>query len=167
LLCELAHPPLSSVIPDTHRTGYQAAALLDTLMSGHPTRTITCLFPPLGIATRQSTDVVAVEDKPIAMAMRFIRGHACEGINMKDVLRAVPQSRRRLETQFQRLFGRTPHEEILRMQLARAEQLLLQTGLPLPEIAERVGFKHSEYFSVAFKKHAGMPPSQYRAQHRA
>jgi LacI family transcriptional regulator len=136
-------------------------------MSGRPTRTGTCLFPPLGVAIRQSTDAVAVADRPIAKAMRFIRDHACEGINMKDVLQAVPQSRRRLETQFQRLFGRTPHEEILRVQLARAKQLLSQSGLPLREIAERAGFKHSEYFSVAFKQHAGMPPSQYRAQHRA
>jgi len=166
LLCELSHPSLTSVIPNTHRTGYQAAALLDALMSGGPARMETCLIPPIGIATRQSTDVVAVEDRSLAMAMRYIRDHACEGINMKDVLRAVPQSRRRLETQFQRHFGRTPHEEILRVQLARAKQLLIQSDLPLPEIAERAGFKHGEYFSVVFKKHVGMPPSQYRAGNR-
>lgn len=126
----------------------------------------TCLVPPIGIATRQSTDVVAVEDRATAMAMRFIRDHACDGINMKDVLRAVPQSRRRLENQFRRLFGRTPHGEILRVQLARARQLLLQSDLPLPVVAERAGFKHSEYFSVVFKKQVGLPPSQYRAQNR-
>src|SRR4051794_29566295 len=33
LICELPHPPLSSVAPDTNRTGYEAAALLDRLMS--------------------------------------------------------------------------------------------------------------------------------------
>ena len=45
-------------------------------------------------------------------------------------------------------------------------RLFVQPGLPLSEIAERAGFKHTEYFSVVFKKHAGMPPSQCRAQHR-
>ena len=166
LLCELSHPPLTSVIPNTHQTGYRAAALLDEMMSGRKARAETCLIPPLGIATRQSTDVVAVEDRATAMAMRYIREHACEGIKMKDVLRAVPQSRRRLESQFRRLFKRTPHEEILRVQVERAKHLLRQTDLPLPEVAERAGFKHGEYLSVVFKRLTGLPPSQYRAQHR-
>jgi LacI family transcriptional regulator len=166
LLCELSHPPLSSVIPNTHQTGYKAAALLDELMAGRPLAAATCLIPPIGIATRQSTDVVAVEDRTVAMAMRFIREHAFEGINVQDVLRAVPQSRRRLESQFQHFFGRTPHEEILRVQVERAKILLLQTDLPLPEVAERAGFKHSEYLSVVLKRLTGLPPGQYRAQHR-
>ncbi len=34
LACELAYPPLSSVIPDCRRIGYEAAALLDQLMKG-------------------------------------------------------------------------------------------------------------------------------------
>lgn len=166
LLCELSHPPLTSVIPNTQHTGYRAAALLGQLMSGRRMQPQTCLVPPLGIATRQSTDVVAVDDRSVALAMRFIREHACEGINMKDVLQAVPQSRRRLENQFRRFFGRTPHEEILRVQVEKAKHLLRQTDLALPEIAERAGFAHSEYLSVAFKRLAGLPPSQYRAGQR-
>jgi LacI family transcriptional regulator len=166
LLCELSHPPLSSVIPNTFRTGYQAAALLDEMMSGRKVQAITCLVPPMGIATRQSTDVVAVEDRGLAMAMRFIREHACEGINMKDVLRAVPQSRRRLESRFSQLFGHTPHEEILRVQLNRVKHLLVETDLALAEIAARTGFEHVEYLSVVFKRQVGQPPSQFRTQNR-
>ena len=45
LLCELSHPPLTSVIPNTYRTGYQAAALLASLMSGEPRRSDSCLVP--------------------------------------------------------------------------------------------------------------------------
>ena len=52
------------------------------------------------------------------------------------------------------------------VQLARAKQLLLQSDLPLPEIAERAGFKHGEYFSVVFKTQVGIPPSEYRAQNQ-
>ena len=167
LLCELSHPPLTSVIPNTYRTGYAAAAFLDEMMSGGASNLKSFLVPPIGVATRQSTDVVAVEDRGIAMAMRFIREHACEGINVKDVLRAAPQSRRSLESRFQRFFGRTPHEEILRVQLSRVKQLLVQTDLPLAEIAERAGFTHVEYLSVAFKKSVGMPPSQFRIQNRS
>jgi len=166
LLCELSDPPLTSLIPNTHRTGYDAAALLDELMSGKRPPAQAHLVPPVGVATRQSTDVVAIEDRSVAMAMRHIREHACDGINVKDVLRAAPQSRRRLESAFRRLFGRTPHEEILRLQLDRAKHLLVATDLPLSEIAERAGFAHVEYLSVVFKKQFGVPPSRYRARNR-
>ena len=141
------------------------AGLLDRMMAGAKSQAHTGLVPPLGIATRQSTDVVAVEDRRTAMAMRFIREHTCEGINMKDVLRAVPQSRRRLENRFRRFFGRMPHDEILRVQLDRVKRLLLETGLPLTEIATRAGFAHEEYLSVVFKKQVGLPPGKYRAKH--
>lgn len=167
LLCELSHPPMSSVIPNTHRTGYEAAALLDQMMAGHRIAGQTHLIAPLGIATRQSTDVLAIEDRHVARAVAYIRSHACAGITVDDVLRAVPQARRLLERRFKKLLGRTPHEEILRVQLDRVKALLAQTDLSLADVAERCGFAHVEYLSVVFKKKAGLPPSQYRAQHRA
>ena len=111
--------------------------------------------------------MLAIEDRHVARAVAYIRGHACNGIAVDDVLRAVPQARRLLERRFKKLLGRTPHEEILRVQLDRVKALLAQTDLSLSEIAERCGFAHVEYLSVVFKKKAGVPPSQYRAKHRA
>ncbi len=166
LLCELAHPPLSSVIPNTRRTGYEAAALLDALMAGGQARGETHLIPPLGVATRQSTDVLAIEDPHVSRAVRFIREHACDGINVQDVLRAVPQARRLLEARFRKLLGRTPHAEILRVQLQRVKQLLTETDLTIEVIAERTGFAHSEYLSVVFRREVGLPPGRFREQHR-
>src|SRR5690606_26395850 len=112
LLCELSEPPLTSIIPNTHRTGYEAARLLDEMMAGRSATGETHLIPPIGIATRQSTDVLAIDDPNVARAIHFIRQHACTGIKVKDVLRAVPHSRTLLEARFKRLLGRTPHEEI-------------------------------------------------------
>jgi LacI family transcriptional regulator len=93
----------------------------------------------------------------------MIREHACEGINVSDVLRAVPLSRRVLEQRFQKLLGRTPREEILQVRLARVKQLLGETELALYEIAERTGFEHVEYLSVVFKRETGVTPSAWRA----
>ena len=59
-----------------------------------------------------------------------------------------------------------PHEEILRVRLNRVKQLLTETDLPLEQIAERAGFPHVEYLSVAFRREVGMPPSQFRAKNR-
>jgi LacI family transcriptional regulator len=166
LLCDLTDPPMSSVILNTHRTGYQAAALLDRMMSGESVKAEAHLIEPLGIATRQSTDVLAIEDPDVVAAVRFIREHACEGISMKDVLRALPQSRRVLETRFRRSLGRTPHEEIMRVRLNRARLLLAESDLTLERIAALAGFSHVEYFSTVFRKEAGLPPSRYRTLNR-
>src|SRR5262249_13573588 len=76
LLCDLADPPLSSVIPDTHRTGYEAARLLDLLMAGQSELPTAHLIKPLGIRTRDSTDVLATDDSDLSAAVRFIRAHA-------------------------------------------------------------------------------------------
>ena len=167
LLCELATPPLSSVMPDTHRTGYEAAALLDRLMAGKKVRPVAHLIPPVGVKPRQSTDVLAIDDRDVARAVRFIREHACEGVNVGDVLRAVPLSRRVLEQRFRTLLGRTPREEILQVRLARVKQLLGETELALDQIAERTGFEHVEYLSVLFKRETGKTPSEFRAAARA
>jgi len=167
LLCDLADPPLSSVIPDVRRTGYMAAALLARLMRGEKIRGEGRLFAPLGVAIRQSTDVVAVDDKHISTAVRHIRAHACAGISVADVLKVVPLSRRVLETRFQKLLGRSPHAQILGVKLDRVKRLLSDTDLPLAAIAERTGFTHVEYLSVAFKRHEGVTASEYRAGKRA
>lgn len=167
LLCELSDPPLSSVQPNTYRTGYEAAELLDRLMKGARSKGEARLIPPSGVATRQSTDVLAIHDRNVARAIHFIRKNASTGINVQDVIRAVPQSRRLLEQRFQKLLGRTPHQEIVRVQLERVKQLLSQTNLSLEEISERAGFSHVEYLSVVFKRETGMPPSKFRALNKA
>lgn len=163
LLCDLASPPLSSVIPNPYRTGYEAAALLDQMMSGKTFRGEAHLIAPLGVATRQSTDALAIHDRNIARAIHYIRNNACNGIKVQDVLKAVPQSRRLLEKRFVKFIGRTPHQEILRVQLERVKQLLATSELSLEEIAARSGFAHVEYLSVVFKRETGTPPSKYRA----
>ena len=162
LLCDLADPPLSSVIPNTRRTGYEAAWILDQMMSGNSIAAEAHLIEPVGVETRQSTDILAIDDPHVASAVRFIRERAYTPINVVDVLRQVPLSRRVLESRFQSILGRTPHEEIVRLRIERVKQLLLETDLTLATIAARSGFQHVEYLSVAFKKHVGIPPSRFR-----
>lgn len=164
LLCDLSSPPLSSVIPDTQRTGYDAAALLDQMMSGRKIRAKARLINPLGVATRQSTDVLAIDDPHIVRAARFIREHASEQINIETILKVVPMSRRLFEIRFKKLLGHTPHEEITRVRMKGVKELLTETDLSLNEIAERTGFKHVEYLSAAFKKKMGVSPNRFRTQ---
>ena len=167
LLCALSDPPLSSVIPNAHKTGYDAAALLDRMMRGERVPADSHFIPPLGVAARQSSDVLAIEDTQIVSAVRYIRAHASEGIAAKDVLKLAPGSRRQFEAKFKKLIGRTPHEEVTRVRINRVKELLTNTDITLEAIAERTGFKHAEYLSVAFKREAGVSPGRFRSQSRS
>ncbi len=164
VLCNLSDPPLSSVVPDTERIGYQAAVLLDQMMAGSKTPATEILMEPSGIVTRRSTEVLAIEDRQIAAAARFIREHACEGIDVNDVLRAVPMSRSTMDRRFIRILGRSPKDEILRVRLDRVKQLLAETDFPLSQIAEKVGLDHVEHHSRIFKIRMRSTPSAFRSQ---
>jgi LacI family transcriptional regulator len=162
LLCELSSPALSSVIPDTHRTGYEAAALLARMMRGERLGTIEVRIEPLGVQRRVSTDVLSIDDPHVVQAVRYIREHACAPINVQDVLRIVPLSRKVLEARFRKLVNHTMHDEILRVRLNRVKELLAETDLKLSDIASRTGFEHTEYLSVVFKRETGSTPGSYR-----
>ncbi len=162
MLCNLADPPLSSVEPDAPRIGYEAAALLDRLMGGEARPLAPLLVPPLGVTLRASTDTTAIEDDAVARACRYIREHACDGIDVDQVVQQTGLSRRALERRFQRWLKRTPKSEIHRVQIQRVKDLLLHTTCKLAEIAAITGFQHVEYMSFLFKKKTGQTPGQYR-----
>lgn len=162
--CELAHPPLSSVVLNAREMGYQAAKLLDRLMRGEKLPHIDIRVPPIEVATRQSTDITAISDPVVAKAMRFIRQHACDGINVETVLRHVYISRSALQEHFRNALGRSVHDVIVDMKIARAKELLAQTTLSLGEIAERTGFRHAEYMSNVLKRRTGWSPARYRRE---
>jgi LacI family transcriptional regulator len=164
LLCQLCNPPLSSVIPDPERIGYEAAALLDRLMGGGRPPLRQWLIPPLGVAARQSTDVLAIDDPELTTAVRYIREHACQGITVQGVLKQVHLSRTLLERKFRKYLGHSPQADIRAVQLRRVQQLLTQTHLPLDRIAAQTGYKYAEYMSVAFKRATAQTPGHYRRQ---
>lgn len=164
LLCNLSSPPLSSIQPNAIETGYQAAALLDSLMSGIPVEPVIHRIDPIEVVTRMSSDIIAVDDPYVAEAVRYIREHAYEDLKVGDLLKAIPLSRRSLDHRFQSALGRTPHEEIVAVKMKLIARLLEETDWTLPVIAEQIGYKHAEYMSVAFKKHTGLSPGVYREQ---
>jgi LacI family transcriptional regulator len=164
LLCEVSSPPLSSIIPNAEQIGYEAASLLDRQMVGGRVDFEEWFIPPVGVTIRLSTDVLSVDDPQLASAVRFIRQNACRGITVGDVLDHIPLSRSTLERRFRSYLGRSLQSEIRAVQLARAKELLGETNHALHRVAELVGYEHSEYFSVVFKREVGLTPSQFRQQ---
>ena len=161
LMIEMVQPPLSSVDIPLEKIGYEAAASLDILMHGKRVPQLQ-LLPPLGVAMRQSTDVLAVDEPEIRDALRFIRENANKPIGVPDLLQAVPLSRRMLERQFKKLLGRTPLEEIRRVHIEVAKNLLTNTNLPIPNVANAAGYAWTEHFVTVFRSAVGMTPLAYR-----
>ncbi len=112
VICGLARPPLSSIEQNPKEVGYQAAALLDRLMQGKAPPRRKIVVEPRGVVARQSTDFVAVADADTAAALHYIREHACDGIDVDDVLAHVPVSRRTLERRFATFLGHSPRDVI-------------------------------------------------------
>ena len=162
LICDLSDPPLSSVEPDTEKIGYEAASLLARLMNGETLCQRAYFIAPKGVVPRQSSDVLASDDDLVSQAVRFIRSNACRGINVDDVLKQVPLTRVTLKRRFEKLLGRSPKAEIVRVQLERVKHLLAETDLPQAQIADQCGFSHPEYLSVVFKQKTGQTPSAFR-----
>lgn len=167
LLCELADPPLTSVAHDVEQIGYEAAVLMEELMtSKKPAAASMKDINPLGVVARQSTDVLAIDDTKIAEAMRFIRKNVFDGIKVSHVLEALNMNRVTLNRRFRKNFGRSPKEEIVGLQTVRCKQLLRETDFTLEKIAGLVGFEHAEYMSVLFKRETGITPGEYRRRGR-
>jgi LacI family transcriptional regulator len=167
LLCQTSHPPLSAVALTSERIGYEAAALLDRLLKGVRPPSAPILIEPTRVVVRQSTDTLAINDRQLARAVGFIRQHAAEPIQVSDILRVAAMSRSSLERHFQQTLGRSPAEEIRRVRLERAKQLLADTDMPVPDVAEAAGFQSREYLACAFKRATKMTPREYRARARA
>lgn len=161
-ICEVCDPPLSSVTRDFEFQGYKAAELLDRLMAGEAPPTQPLFVRPSGVCTRQSTDVLAIDDPFIVRAVSFIRRHACDGIGVSDVLREVPLSRSVLQRRFRRILGQTVSDAIIHLRVKRAQQLLTETDLPLSKVAEMAGFQHHQYLGAVFRKRLGVSPARYR-----
>ena len=160
--CALCSPPLSSIVPNPEQIGYEAATLLEKLMVGKKTAQRLILIPPIKVVVRQSTEVLAVADRRLVAAVRYIREHALHGCDVRDILRNGSLSRSSLEQLFRKHLGQTPRQVVRSVQLQRAKNLLAESDFPLGKIAELTGFDHPEYFSVFFKRETGQTPGAFR-----
>lgn len=164
LLCAYAHPPLTSIAVPAERIGYEAAALLDRLMTGEAPPVAPVLVPPIGIVTRASSDVLAIDDANLVAAVRWLRANATRRIHVGDVLRHVPISRRSLEQKFMATLGHTPNDELRRVRLAYAKTLLSTTDLAIATVARQSGFSSAERLAESFAAFQGCSPTTYRRQ---
>lgn len=155
-------PTLSEVAIDHWEQGYEAAAVLDRLMRGEQVEPKTRYISNPRIITRESTDRFICDDQLVSRAMRFIAEHSRRSIQGEDVAAALEVSRRTLDRRFEQVLGKTLSRAITGDRLKQIETALVESDLTMSNIAELFGFGSPSLFTIFFKKHAGVTPTQYR-----
>ena len=154
-------PGLSRLRLDPERIARAALALVAEASSGR------VLVPPAGVVTRASSDQGSGDDPHLAAALAHLRAHLHRPLDVGALARAAGMPRRSLERLFSATLGRTPLDEIRRQRVARAQELLAHSDLPLEHIAQRVGFSGPDRLGVVFRQVAGVTPGSWRRQHRS
>jgi LacI family transcriptional regulator len=166
-ICELSPVPLSSIAQDFCGMGYAAARQLDAAMENKKFRADgPVLMAPGRLVVRTSTDVLAFSDPVVVATLNLIHQHAAAGISMKQILREVPLSRKWLDQRFKTVVGHTPSREIRRCRMEQVRQLLIETDMPLRQIAVRCQFSCTENLIRCFRASFKVPPQTYRVQQR-
>lgn len=163
-ICDLTVPPLSSVEQNTRQIAAEAVRQLEALLRGERLGCDAVCVKPCRVVARRSTDALAIRDRNLRQAVRFIRERAASVIGVDEVAQQAGLSRRNLERRFCAAFGHSPGQEIIAARMRLVKSLLVETDLPLYRIAEQAGFRHAEYLNRKFKQQTGTTPRTYRLQ---
>jgi len=161
-MCNMTDPPLSSIRLDIERAGYLVAEMVEAVRMGKAERPYDVVISPVKIVERSSTSLLVTSDTSVLAAVKYIHKHVEKAITVSDILARVPLSRRLLEIRFKQVTGKSIHNYITDLRVARFAQQILDTDRQIGEIA-------SEYYDVdynnlcrSFKQKMGMSPKEYR-----
>jgi LacI family transcriptional regulator len=164
-ICNLSDPPLSSIVLDTEKAGYEAARLMDNLINNKTQSVYDIIVEPTQVITRQSTDIYAANDKYIASALKYIHQNIENNIHVNHVLKQLPLSRRALEKRFQQITGLPVYKYIYKLRIEKFAAKLLETNKTIFEISLETGFGDSKNISRQFKEIKNCTPNEYRRKY--
>ncbi len=167
LICNLSNPPLSSVALKYERAGYEIAKLLDKLMNGEKMNGQQIIIEPTHIVTRQSTNTLYLDDPVVLKAIRYIHENSNRILQVDDVVRVSGLSRRALQQRFNRILGRSIFDEIQKRHSDQIAKMLIETNLPISQIALSLGHSGVEHISRYFRLAKGCSPTEYRKKFAA
>ena len=96
----------------------------------------------------------------------YIEEHLADEISASDIAEHVHISVHYLAHLFKSVTGTTVIEYRNELRLTNAKRLLVETDWSIGEIAERIGFSGSAYFTEVFTRSEQIPPTEYRKYHK-
>ena len=163
-ICTSSEPTITSIAPDFERGGYLAAHLLDERIANPKMKPTTRWFRPLSIIRRDSTARTAAGNPSIDRALQLIHERACSGLRARDVIAALPGSRRYVEREFLKATGKSILQAIIDVRLEKVKELLLSPKCRLSAIASKCGWASANYLRRAFQERMHMSMSDWRKQ---
>jgi AraC family transcriptional regulator len=100
-------------------------------------------------------------------AKDYLASRFGEEVLLVDVAKACGLSRDHFIRAFRRATGLTPHRWLQRYRIARAQDMLLSSQLPIADIAVRCGFADQSHLTRVFRAFEGTSPAAWRRQHAA
>ena len=94
--------------------------------------------------------------------VRFIQNHYMEKITLTDIAASGAVGQSKCCKLFSRFFFQSPTMYLIQHRLAKSMELLLNTDLPITEVALSVGFGSASYYTETFRKWMGKTPSEFR-----
>lgn len=105
---------------------------------------------------------LGVQNARLMAIIEVMEANIAEPIPLTEIARSAKLSRRQIERLFQQNLGRSPARYYTELRLDRAHYLLLQSNLPVVEIAVACGFISASHFSKCYRDQFGVSPQAER-----
>ncbi len=165
LICNLSDPPISSIMTDVEKGGYEAGRLIDRFIKREITEPFDIIIRPTRFELRKSTEKYDISNEYISEIVNFIEDNFTTDINIDSFSEMVPLSRRNLEVKFKDEMGISIYQFILSCRIDYFAHLLLTTDRTLFDLALESGFNDCKNISRIFKKMKGCTPIEYRKKY--
>lgn len=166
LICKNTYPPLTSVLPDFEKAGYELAKLLDEKIHVPQLNSVTIKYGPVELCRRETTCKLAKTDVRFHNALTYIRNNATRhDLCVEDVVREMKCSRRFADHLFREISGRSILEGIQEVRLEHVLSCLRKPELSsIGSIAGLCGFNSESYLKRFFKRKTGLTMRDWRSR---
>lgn len=103
---------------------------------------------------------------PIQRAVNYVRQNTKQCMTLGQIAKHAEVHPNYLSQKFSQEVGVTLSQFIGNERMSSIKSYLVETDIPLSDIAKRFNFSSNSYFSTYFRKHTNMSPSRYRKEHR-
>ena len=162
LICNLSDPPISSIVTDVEKGGYETGRLIDRMLKEEINEPFDIIVKPTRIELRKSTEKYDISNDYISEVVNYIEDNFTKEINIESLTELVPLSRRNLEVKFKEEMGTTIYQFILNCRIDYFADLLISSERTLYDMALESGFNDCKNISRIFKKHKGYTPVEYK-----
>ena len=105
---------------------------------------------------------LGVQNSKVLSIIELMEGNLSEPLSLIEVADHVGLSRRQIERLFRTEMGRSPARYYLEIRLDRARHLLIQSSMPVVEVAVACGFVSASHFSKCYRELYSRSPQQER-----